>query len=129
MDQFIIQKVKKLFSKDTQLIKIIDLYKNLINILHMVDKVIIFESLVMLNDISNYFQISLFTNSVEENSIVQIRLDLKYKVQAPMYILQNILYSDCEKDFWYKVKNTNAVKYIINNELIPYDISLLELEV
>ena len=129
MNRFITKEVNKLFSKDLSITKIIEQFKKLIEILQLVDKLIIFESLIMFNEISNYLQLSLFTNINENNSTFQLRLDLKYTITPSMLLLQNFFFSDCEKDFWNRIYNTTIIKYISNNNLKPYDVSILEMEV
>ena len=127
MKTFITNEIKDMFKTDTSIDQIIEIFQCFIE--QFDKKSIVFESFVMFNDKSNYFLASLYTNIIYQNMNIQIRLDLKYNVKPLMYLLQNLYYSDREDNFWDKIKNTNAIKYIFNENLKPFDISILEIEI
>mgnify|MGYP003448450973 FL=1 len=116
---------------DTSLIDLIDEFKKIVDSVNLPNQEVIFESLPMIehDHTQNYFQFSIYINSYEGDDNFQIRLDLQYKIRPIFYILKNILFLERENNFWERIKNSNAVKYIVSENVKPMSIALLELEI
>lgn len=131
MKRLISEETRKKFTADTSLIELIDEFKNIVDSVNLPNQEVIFESLPMIEPdyTKNYFQFSIYINSYEGDDNFQIRLDLQYPIRPIFYILKNILFLERDNNFWERIKNSNAVKYIVNENVRPISIALLELEI
>ena len=131
MKLLISEETRKKFTADTSLIELIDEFKNIVDSVNLPNQEVIFESLPMIepDHTKNYFQFSIYINSYEGDDNFQIRLDLQYPIRPIFYILKNIIFLERDNNFWEKIKNSNAVKYIVNENVKPISIALLELEI
>ena len=131
MKLLISEETRKKFTVDTSLIDLIDELKKIVDSVNLPNQEVIFESLPMIehDHTQNYFQFSIYINSYEGDDNFQIRLDLQYKIRPIFYILKNILFLERENNFWERIKNSNAVKYIVSENVKPMSIALLELEI
>ena len=131
MKLLISEETRKKFTVDTSLIDLIDEFKKIVDSVNLPNQEVIFESLPMIEHehTQNYFQFSIYINSYEGDDNFQIRLDLQYKIRPIFYILKNILFLERENNFWERIKNSNAVKYIVSENVKPMSIALLELEI
>lgn len=129
MNRFIKKEDSELFSITIPIDKLIEQFKIIIKQIKEKDNIVIFESLIMKNNTYDYFLVSVYTNFLQEESTIQLRLDLKYNISAPMYLLQNLFFSNREVDFWEKINKSNLIKYILDFNIKPYDLSILEIEI
>lgn len=131
MKRLISEETRKKFTVDTSLIELIDEFKNIVDSVNLPNQEVIFESLPMIepDHTKNYFQFSIYINSYEGDDNFQIRLDLQYPIRPIFYILKNIIFLERDNNFWERIKNSNAVKYIVNENVKPLSIALLELEI
>lgn len=131
MKRLISEETRKKFTTDTSLIELIDEFKNIVDSVNLPNQEVIFESLPMIepDHTKNYFQFSIYINSYEGDDNFQIRLDLQYPIRPIFYILKNIIFLERDNNFWERIKNSNAVKYIVNENVKPISIALLELEI
>lgn len=131
MKRLISEETRKKFTVDTSLIELIDEFKNIVDSVNLPNQEVIFESLPMIepDHTKNYFQFSIYINSYEGDDNFQIRLDLQYPIRPIFYILKNIIFLERDNNFWERIKNSNAVKYIVNENVKPISIALLELEI
>lgn len=131
MKLLISEETRKKFTTDTSLIELIDEFKNIVDSVNLPNQEVIFESLPMIepDHTKNYFQFSIYINSYEGDDNFQIRLDMQYPIRPIFYILKNILFLERDNNFWERIKNSNAVKYIVNENVKPLSIALLELEI
>lgn len=129
MNRFLKKEDKELFSKSIPVNKLIEQFKIIIEQIQKKNNIVIFESLIMKNNTYDYFLVSVYTNVLQEESTIQLRLDLKYNITAPMHLLQNLFFSNREEDFWDKINKSNLIKYISDFNIKPYDLSILEIEI
>lgn len=129
MEFAVVKKLKETLTCETPIGEIVDRFRLTVEELCNDEEFVVFESLFFPYGEKEFYLFSIYTEINRDNRCFHIRVDLKYDVTPVLCALQNLFYSNREKAFWDKIKNTNAFKYIKNENLKPFDLAVIEMEV
>ena len=111
----------------SSILDIIDCFQAIIENNEFENLHLFFESTIMLDNESNYFLVSLYANYIYESKTIETRINLSYELAPTLFMLKNLFSSDDKNEFFLKIKNINVVKHIMNENLIPFDIQVIEI--
>lgn len=91
----------------------------------LVEELMVFETIIIPDDVTNYFSVSVSLQVENTPSPYQVRLNLNYAADSKLSDFNEVLWSDEVDDFFGTILHLPSCRYIQEHHLMPISIDIL----